>query len=223
MQITLPVVLSAGFINSLNPCAISLLLLYIALMYSMKKSRETILTFGAFYIGSLFTTYFLVGLGLMKASTFFVPGFFIKVGAIVAIFFGLMNIKEYFFPKLPFRIRIPLKTRQLAGEWAHKATIPAAIVLGALIAVSTLPCSGAVYLATLSYLRAKETFASGVFYLLAYNLVFITPITVIYAIATNRLVTEKMINWQEKNGRKMHLVIAAVMILMGAAMLIWFS
>jgi cytochrome c-type biogenesis protein len=223
MHLTLPVVLSAGLINSINPCAISLLLLYIALMYSMKKSRETILTFGAFYIGSLFTTYFLVGLGLMKAATFIVPGFFVKVGAVVAIFFGLMNIKEYFFPKLPFRIRIPLSVRHIAGEWAHKATIPAAIVLGALIAVSTLPCSGAVYLATLSYLRAKETFANGVIYLLVYNVVFILPITVIYAIATNRLVTEKMINWQEKNGRKMHLVLAGVMITMGIVMLVWFS
>jgi cytochrome c-type biogenesis protein len=223
MQLTLPVVLSAGLINSLNPCAISLLLLYIALMYSMKKSRESILTFGAFYIGSLFTTYFLIGLGVMKAATFIMPGFFVKAGAILAIFFGLMNIKEYFFPKLPFKIRIPLSVRHKAGEWAHKATIPAAIVLGAMIAVSTLPCSGAVYLATLSFIRAKETFANGVMYLFFYNLVFIIPITLIYAIATNRLVTEKMINWQEKNGRKMHLVLAAVMIAMGTAMLIWFS
>jgi cytochrome c-type biogenesis protein len=223
MQPTLPVVLSAGLVNSLNPCAISLLLLYIALMYSMKKSHESIMTFGAFYIASLFTTYFLIGLLVGKVATFLPQGIFVKAGAIVAIFFGLMNIKEYFFPNLPFRIRIPLSTRQKAGEWAHKATIPAAIVLGTMVAVSTLPCSGAVYFATLTYLRARETFASGVMYLFVYNLVFILPISIIYAIATNRLVTEKMINWQEKNGRKMHLVLAAVMIAMGTAMLIWFS
>lgn len=221
MQLTLPVVVSAGLLNSLNPCAISLLLLYIAMMFSAQKSREAILAFGFFYITSLYVTYFLVGLGLLRASVIIFPNFFVKAGAVLAIFFGLMNIKEYFFPKLPFHIKIPMKTRQIVGEIAFKATIPAAILLGALIAISTLPCSGAVYLATLSYLRAKETVASGIAYLLLYNLMFVLPLIVIYLVATNRIVTEKMINWQEQNGRKMHLVLAAVMILMGVAILIW--
>lgn len=220
MQLTLPVVLSAGFLNSLNPCAISLLLLYISLMYSMKKSRESILTFGAFYIGSLYVSYFLIGLGVLRASTFIFPYFFAKAGAVVAIFFGLMNLKEYFFPQLPVHIKIPLSTRQKVGEWAHKATIPAAIVLGGLIAVSTLPCSGAVYLATLSFLRAKETFTAGTMYLLLYNFMFVLPLIIIYAVTTNRLVTERMINWQEQNGKKMHLVLAAVMIIFGLFILI---
>jgi cytochrome c biogenesis protein CcdA len=220
LQITLPVVLSAGFLNSLNPCAISLLLLYISLMYSMKKSRESILAFGAFYIGSLYVTYFLIGLGLLRASVILVPNFFVKAGAVIAIFFGLMNLKEYFFPQLPVHIKIPLSTRQKVGEWAHKATIPAAIVLGALIAVSTLPCSGAVYLATLSYLRAKETMTTGTLYLLLYNFMFVLPLIIIYAVATNRLVTEKMINWQEQNGKKMHLILAFVMIIFGLFILI---
>jgi cytochrome c biogenesis protein CcdA len=219
MQLTLPVVISGGFFNSLNPCAISLLLLYIAMMYSMQKSRESILTFGFFYISSLYITYFLIGLGLLKASTIIFPGFFIKGGAVLAIFFGLMNLKEYFFPNLPFHIKIPLKTRQKVSEVAFKATIPAAIVLGALIAVSTLPCSGAVYLATLSYIRARETFTSGVLYLLLYNLMFVLPLIVIYAVASNRIVVEKMINWQEKNGKNMHLILGFVMIILGAGIL----
>lgn len=223
MQITLPLVISTGLLDSLNPCAISLLLLYIALMYSMKKSHGTIMLFGAFYIASIYVTYFLIGLGLLRVFHFFgTPHIILTIGGWVAIIFGILNLKEYFFPNLPIHIRIPLKVRQEAGDWAHKATVPAAIVLGVLIGICEFPCSGAVYLAVLTYLQAKETFLNGIFYLALYNLMFVLPLLGVYAVASNRVITEKMINLQEKSGRRLHLVLAAIMIALGTAILIWF-
>lgn len=224
MQITLPLVLTTGLLDSLNPCAISLLLLYIGLLYSMKKSHTTIVTFGIFYIGAVYVTYFMIGLGLLKVVDIFqVPFFFAKITALIAIIFGLLNIKEYFWPNSPLTIRIPMKFRQQASDWAHKATIPAAIVLGALIALHEFPCSGAVYLVILGYLSKNESFIKGVGYLLVYNLVFVLPLLIIFFAASNRVLTEKMVNFQEQMGRKMHLVLAAVMILLGIGILFWLS
>lgn len=224
MHITLPLVLSTGLLDSLNPCAISLLLLYIGLMYSMKKSHVTIISFGIFYIGAVYVTYFLIGLGLLKVvNIFHVPFFFAKITALIAIFFGLMNIKEYFWPNSPFNIRIPMNIRQKASDWAHKATIPAAIVLGSLIALHEFPCSGAVYLVILGFLSKNESFINGVLYLMLYNLVFVLPLIIIFLVASNRVFTEKLINWQERMGRKMHLVLAAVMIILGIGIFFWLS
>jgi len=223
MQLTLPLVISTGLLDSLNPCAISLLLLYIALMFRMHKTHARIVEFGLFYIISIYVTYLFIGMGLLRVFHLFgTPGFFAKAGAIIAITFGLLNMKEYFFPNAPFKIRIPLNARQKASEWAHKATIPAAIVLGALVGICEFPCSGAVYLAVLGYLRAKESFANGVLYLLLYNLMFVLPLVVIYLAATNKVVVEKMTNWQEQNGRKFHLILAALMIALGVSILVWF-
>lgn len=223
MQLTLPLVITTGLLDSLNPCAISLLLLYIALMFRMHKSHARIVEFGLFYIISIYVTYLFIGMGLLKVFHLFGQHFFFaKAGAWLAILFGVLNIKEYFFPELPIHIRIPLNARQKASQWAHKATIPAAIVLGFLVGICEFPCSGAVYLAVLGYLRAKESFTSGVIYLLLYNLMFVLPLIIIYLAATNRVVVEKMTNWQEKQGRKMHLVLAALMIALGVSILVWF-
>lgn len=216
MEVTLPLVLSTGLIDSFNPCAISLLLLYIALMYGMKKSHKTIMVFGFFYILALYLTYFFIGLGLLQVLHLFGSANLVSIiGGAIAILFGLLNIKEYYFPDLPIHIRIPMNYRQKAGEWAHKATIPAAVVLGVLVGLFEFPCSGAVYIAIIGYLRAQETFLKGIGYLAIYNVMFVLPLLIIYALASNRIITEKMINWQEQFGRRMHLVLAGLMILLG--------
>jgi cytochrome c biogenesis protein CcdA len=220
MELTLPLIITTGFLDSINPCAISLLLLYIALMYSMKKTHKTIMIFGFFYIAAIYITYFFIGLGLLRTLHLFnFPGLFASIGAWISIIFGLLNLNEYFFPNSPLKIRMPLSVRAKASEWAHKSTIPSAIVLGFLVGVSEFPCSGAVYLAILGYLRANETLLNGVLYLLIYNLMFVLPLILVYLVATNRVVTERMINFQEKSGRKMHLVLAGVMIALGVIIL----
>jgi len=223
MDVTLPLILASAALDSFNPCAISLLLIYIGLMFSMQKSHKTIVTFGFFYISAIYVTYFFIGMGLLRVFHFFgIPNFVLYTAATISILFGLLNILEYYKPNNPFSIRMPLSVRQKAGEWAHKATIPAAIVLGVLVGISEFPCSGAVYLAIIGYLQAKESFASGIFYLLIYNLIFVAPLLIIYFAASNRIATEKMINWQERFGRRMHLLLAALMILLGI-ILFWLA
>lgn len=223
MNITLPLVLSTGLLDSLNPCAISLLLIYIALMFTLGKGRKEILGFGAFYIGAIYVTYFLLGLGLLRVFHLFgVPGLILQVGAWLAIVFGVLNLKEYYFPNLPPHIKMPYSVRQKANDIAYKASIPAAITLGVLVGITEFPCSGAVYLTIVAYLQARETLLAGTIYLAIYNLMFILPLVIIYLAASNRVIVEKIINFQEQMGRKMHLILAALMILLGAALLILF-
>jgi cytochrome c-type biogenesis protein len=222
MNITLPLIITTGLLDSLNPCAISLLLIYIALMFTLGKERKTIMTFGLFYISAVYVAYFLLGIGLLKFFILFdTPNLILIFGAIISIIFGLLNIKEYFWPNLPFHIRMPYSVRQKANDIAYKATIPSAIILGLLVGITEFPCSGAVYITVLAYLQAKETFLSGVFYLALYNLMFVSPLILIYLVATNRIVVEKIINKQEQLGRKMHLILAALMIVLGVSILVF--
>mgnify|MGYP001113621958 CR=1 FL=1 len=223
MNITLPLVITTGLLDSLNPCAISLLLIYIALMFTLGKERKEIMTFGLFYISAVYVAYFLLGIGLLKFFIIFdTPHFILIAGAILSIIFGLLNIKEYFWPNLPIHIRMPYSVRQKANDIAHKATIPSAILLGLLVGITEFPCSGAVYITVLAYLQAKETFLAGIFYLAIYNLMFVSPLIIIYLVSTNRIVVEKIINKQEQLGRKMHIVLAALMIALGTAILMFF-
>ncbi len=219
------VVLAAGFIDSFNPCAISLLLIYISLMFTLKKDRKDIIAFALAYIISIYVTYFLIGitglkiLDFMRAASLPIPNLVAKIGAGLVFFFGAMNIKEYFFPGSPFSIRIPLKVRGYVSKYAYQATLASAIVVGFLIGIYEFPCSGAIYLAIISLIHTKVNFFVGVGYLLVYNLMFVLPLIGIFALATNKLTTEKWINLQEQHGRKLHLFLAVMMIVLGAMIL----
>lgn len=223
-QVIFPAVLVAGLFDSLNPCAISIALLFIALMFTMQKSRSLILRIGFFYILSVYVTYFLIGIGILETyyrsiNLFNISRYIVKGSAILVIIFGILNLKEYFFPHLPFKLRMSVKVRHKISELAFKASIPAVILMGFLVGVAELPCSGSVYFAILGLLSVKVTFFIGVFYLLIYNLLFISPLILIFLLTTNRTITEKMINWQEREGRKMHLILAGFMMILGIALL----
>lgn len=215
----LSVVLVSGFIDSFNPCAISLLLIYISMMFTLQKDRKEIFYFGLTYVISIYITYLLIGLGLLRAGTLFTTYPISKIGAFLVIFFGLLNIKEYFFPNAPFSIRIPLKIRAVVSKYAYQATIASAIIVGILIGLYEFPCSGAIYLAVISMLSSHTSFLVGLGYLLIYNLMFILPLILIFVAATNKITTEKYINLQEKHGRKLHLVLALAMIILGVVIL----
>lgn len=220
-QIIFPTVLVSGLLDSLNPCAISVALLFIALMFTLEKGRFLILRIGFFYIISIYLTYFLIGLGILETFNLFgIPNLIARIGAFIVILFGILNLKEYFFPNLPPRIRMSIKARQKISEWAHRVSIPATIIVGFLVGIFEFPCSGSVYFAILGLLSSKVTFFAGVSYLLIYNLMFVLPLILIFLISTNRLVTEKMINWQERNGRKMHLILAFLMISLGGLLIV---
>jgi len=216
-------VLVAGFLDSFNPCAIAVLLIFIALMFTLRKSRRTIFLMGFVYILTVYLTYLAIGLGLLKVINLFgIPHLISRIAAWIVIAVGIWGLKEYFSPGKIKILAISLKGRQIIGDWANKATLPAAIVTGFLVGLFEFPCSGAIYVATIGLLNAKETFLKGLFYLLIYNFMFVLPLIVIFAVTANRLVAEKLINLDEKYSAKMRLATALIMIAIGISILVWF-
>src|SRR6266540_2824557 len=78
-QITLPTVLAAGVIDGINPCAFTVLLLFITALtttlkvgeQNVKALRSRLLSMGSIYIAAVFLTYLLLGIGLLKSFDFF--------------------------------------------------------------------------------------------------------------------------------------------------------
>lgn len=219
----LPLVLAAGLFDSLNPCAIAILLIFIALMFTLKRARLAVIGMGVVYISAVLVSYFAIGLGILKIVNLFgIPHILSYVGAWVVIVIGMIGLAEFFFPSKIRILSIPLKPRQIIAHWATKATIPAAAISGLLVGIFEFPCSGAIYLAVIGLLNAKETFIKGIAYLILYNLMFILPLIVILIITSNRAVTERLINADEQNSGKIRLISALIMIAIGASILIWF-
>lgn len=223
-QPVLHFVLISGLLDSFNPCAIAVLLLFIALLFTLKKSHAVILTTGLVYIAAVYLSYLAIGVGLLKVVNLFgVPHLISIIGAWIVIAVGIWGLKEYFFPDKFNILTIPISSRQIIAKWATKATYPTAFIAGILLGIFEFPCSGAIYLATIGLLNAQATFMKGLVYLLLYNLMFILPLLVIMFLASNRMIVEKMINLDEENSSRLRLITSLIMIAIGAVILIWFT
>jgi cytochrome c biogenesis protein CcdA len=227
-QITLPAVLAAAAIDGINPCAFTVLLLFITAMLttlqageqSVNGIRTRILSRGAIYIAAIFLTYLSLGVGLLKTLDFFTrqhaPA---RFGALLAILFGLWMLKDFFLPDWGWRLQAPGRIGIIARQSAKKATIPALIVGGFLIGLCTVPCSGAVYLAVLSLLALQPAALLGYGYLVLYNVVFILPLVVILVLAASRPTLNRLAHWNLHHKEWVRLVLGGGVVLMGLVIL----
>src|SRR3989337_2067354 len=67
----LPLVAVAALIDSINPCAFSILILTIAFLFSLGKLRSSVLVIGSAYILGIFLVYMLIGLGILQVLHIF--------------------------------------------------------------------------------------------------------------------------------------------------------
>lgn len=212
----LPLVAVAALIDSINPCAFGILLLTIAFLLSLQKTRASILKIGGVYILGLLTVYFLIGLGILQALHLFnTPHFMAKVGAALLIVLGGINLINEFFPSFPIKLRIPQGAHNKMASLMNKASLPAVFLLGALVGLCEFPCTGGPYLMVLGLLHDQGTYLVGVGYLLLYNLIFILPLIVILLIASDNSLLAKVQTWKKSETKNMRLWGGIAMVALG--------
>ena len=215
-QWLLPLVGIAALIDSINPCAFGILLLTIAFLLSIGKIRSGILKIGGVYILGLFTVYLLIGLGILQALHIFnTPHFMAKAGAGLLIVLGFINLINEFFPSFPLKLAIPQSAHHKMAKLMNKASYPTAFLLGALVGICEFPCTGGPYLMVLGLLHDQGTYLAGVGYLLLYNLIFILPLVVILALASDNALLEKVSAWKKSETGRMRLWGGIAMVILG--------
>ncbi|MEK9185733.1 MAG: hypothetical protein AAB863_03070, partial [Patescibacteria group bacterium] len=139
----LPLVAIAAVVDSINPCAFSILLLTIAFLFSVGKMRSGILKIGGFYIAGIFLIYILIGLGILQTLHIFnTPHFMAKVGAVLLIALGSINLIGEFFPAFPIKLKIPQVSHVKMAQLMERASAPTAFILGGLVGLCEFPCTG---------------------------------------------------------------------------------
>ena len=212
----LPLVGIAALIDSINPCAFSVLLLTIAFLFSIGKVRSGILKIGGAYILGIFAAYILIGLGLLQALHIFnTPHFMAKLGAGLLIALGSINLINEFFPAFPIKLRIPQAAHAKIAELMNKASIPTAFLLGALVGLCEFPCTGGPYLMVVGLLHDQTTYLTGVGYLFLYNLIFILPLAIILFIASNEALVQKVNALRKAETKHMRVWGGVAMIILG--------
>ena len=219
----LPLVITTGFVDGLNPCAFAVLLFFIAFLFTIQRTAGTVWLMGLVYIAAIYLAYLLIGLGLMRAVLFVNNHHLMaKIGSWLVIGLGLINLKDYFFPQLPIHLRIPTIAHGTIQDWLKRATYPAAATGGFLVGLCTFPCSGGIYVAIVGLLAAQTTYLQGVGYLGIYNLAFVLPLFIILAGVGNRRVMHHIRLAEQSSRRWVRLATGLGMVVVGAVILIWF-
>ena len=228
-EITLPTILIAGFVDGINPCSFTLLLLFIAaLLATMGKAdargvglaRRRILLNGGAFVFAIFLAYLVLGTGLMLVSAALAQNHLgARLGALLSVLLGLWMLKDYFLPGVGPRLAAPRWVAAHVRGVDGAASAATMFGLGALISLCTVPCSGAVYIAIVSLLALQTDFAVSYGYLLVYNIMFILPLVAILLIASSRAGLNRLARWNLHHRDGVKLVLGGGVVLLGLAIL----
>jgi len=220
VDLTVPSIVIAAIIDSINPCAFAVLIILLAYLTSLGERRR-IAVVGCTYIATVFVVYFVAGLGLLTVvQQIGLTGIVFTFAAVVAILAGLINIAEVLLKREIFTLAIPASQKGAIDRYIKKASVPSAIVLGALVSMVELPCTGGIYLAILGLLGNRMTLIEGIPYLLLYNLIFVLPLILILVVMYWGGTPERMKAFQAGSKRWVRLVMGIVMVALGAVMLL---
>jgi cytochrome c biogenesis protein CcdA len=218
--LTIPIVITAALADGINPCAFAVLIFLMLSLISL-ESRKKMLIVGSVFIFAVFCFYFLSGLGIFtviqSAGISHIISF---IAAVIAIAAGVISILSVIGgDDGPALLSIPERGKGIIEPYIKKASIPAAFVVGILVGMFELPCTGGIYLAILSLLSNRMNVIEGIPYLLLYNLFFILPLLIIFGVFVLGLPVERLEKLQTGSRRGVRIIMGAVMILLGIVLL----
>lgn len=233
--LTFGVVTGGAIIDSINPCAIAVLLILLGALLVVKDRRRLVKT-GLAFIAAVYLAYFLFGVGILAALRFTGASYyFYKAIGVLAILIGLLNIKDYFWHGKVILMEIPLKWRPGLKKLLQRAVSPAgAFIAGFVVCLFELPCTGGPYLIILGLLAEKVTRWAAMPLLVYYNLVFVLPLVVILLAVYFSMkkieehgkqvkvdICGEIEKWRQRNIKLLHLVGGLVMVGLGAVILVF--
>jgi len=212
------VVVAAGLIDGINPCAFTTLTLFISYLTIAKYQKRQTALVGIAFILSMFMTYTLMGFGafrLLQAMAIYdlVSRILYLAVAIFAIILGLIALYDFILSrqgrgKTEYKLGLPVFIRErihaaFRKEY-HSSTsedlsrnavgaIITALMLGFFIALLEGACTGQLYLPTLVFVaQVPELRIKAFSYLILYNLMFILPLIGIFLLVLLGVYSEKL-------------------------------
>jgi len=226
-NLTLAKILSLAAVDAVNPCALAVLsLMLIGIITYNPRNKMNVLFAGIAFTASVFVVYLFYGLVIIKffqliqALTVIRLKLY-KILAGVAIFLGILNIKDFIrYKPGSFATEMPMSLRPRVKKIISGVTSPkAAIIVGAFVTIFLLPCTIGPYVIAGGILSVFEL-VKTIPWLLIYNLVFVSPmlaITVIVYVGIARI--ENVSKWKEKNIRYLHLIAGSIILCLGIGMI----
>lgn len=203
-----------GLLDGLNPCAFATIVFLIALLTRLGASRARVLAAGFGYAAAVYVTYTLLGLGVLRALTWFGHRRLLARAlrwsvAAVALWFALLQVRDVrhlrrggatreLSAQLPPRLKRgvhALLRWSTDPRWGLVWLTLATVAAGALVTLIEMACTSQLYLPVLLLLRMGTWQARALRLLLTYNLGFVVPLLVVSGAAIGGLSSEAAARW----------------------------
>jgi len=230
--LTAPIVLGSGFADGFNPCAFALLVLFATYTLTLvnavtadgsptPSARRTLLGAGSLYVGAVFITYFLIGLGLFSFLSWLGEDHLVaRVAAVVALLMAVWMLKDVFLPGWGPSMAAPSGAHGAMNKVMQRGGLAGMLLAGVLVGICTVPCSGAVYLSIITVLHASGGGPVGLALLALYNVAFIVPLLIFLLAISNRRVLGTLGRWNKRNGAVVKGVLALGVVAMSFGLLL---
>jgi cytochrome c biogenesis protein CcdA len=221
-------VATAGLLDGVNPCAIGMLILLLGYLLVFIHEPKRMVKLGLIYIATIFATYFLIGVifsqfvyQLLSQPWYQEVSHIIKYFIIGAIWVAaIINIKDFFAYGKWFSLGVSKGEVPLLLKLIKKVDWHATIMLGIVVTVFELPCSLPLYVGSISVMTQTFHYLQTILYLLLYNLMFVTPLIIVFAILVKTHHVFEAKDVQERFNKWMKLSMGIAQILIGVGLLI---
>ena len=229
--LTVPVVLGSGVADGLNPCSFALLVLFATYTLTLVNSvtsdgtataeaRRRLLGAGSLYVGAVWVTYFLIGLGLFTFLSFLGQDHLVtRVAAVLALLMALWMLKDVFLPGWGPSMVAPAGTHRRMHKAIERGGLAGMLGAGVLVGICTVPCSGAIYLGIVAVLNASGGGPTGLALLALYNLAYIAPLVGLMLVVSDRRMLGRLGRWNKASSPWVKVGLALAVVAMSFGLL----
>ncbi|MBN1673882.1 MAG: metallophosphoesterase [Kiritimatiellae bacterium] len=205
--LTLGLVLGAGLLDGVNPCAFTTLIFLISYLALVGSSRRQMVVTGGLFTGAVFGTYLAIGLLLFEVAAWISARhvwatvvnavLLLAVTALAAIsavdFWRCLRGRATESAlQLPAVLKTHIRDRIRTFARYRVGIAAAAFALGVVIAGLELACTGQVYFPIVTMIADPRFRGQAVGFLLAYNAAFAAPLVVVFLLATLGVTSEQV-------------------------------
>ncbi len=208
-------VIGAGLIDGINPCAFATIIFLISYLAYVGRKRKEVVIIATVYTVVVFLTYLAVGIifydiiDRLRGAYNVISAVIFYITFSLCIIFAVFTLYDFVKALQNKSSEMTLTLSKKFKQRIHKVIrervkmrglIVSSVVIGFLVSMFELACTGQVYLPTIMFILHKSQLKStGLFYLVIYNLAFILPLVIIFILNLAGISSERLQHFLHKH------------------------
>ncbi|TET75912.1 MAG: hypothetical protein E3J41_10590 [Candidatus Cloacimonadota bacterium] len=228
------VVLFAGLVDGVNPCAFATIVFFLSFMTIIGRTRREILVTGITFVVVVFLVYLFIGLFLYRiiGLGFLSPIRRILYYAIAGLAFVLAVISlndarmlargrpEKSILRLPSVVKKRIE-KIIVKESKLRNYIVVAFISGLVISFLEFSCTGQVYIPTIFFVSGISSLKlKALLFLILYNLAFIVPLFLLFVLFIIGTSSEQLYAFMRKRTFLLKLVTAVIFLILAISLIL---